>query len=73
MDTSVMPNGHLPPRIVETLDFACAAAGMDPSGARLMRMHSNTVFYLPGSRAVARIAAAGPDTAERVSASLAAT
>jgi hypothetical protein len=45
---------------------------MVPDGARLLRMHSNTVFYLPASNAVARINA-GLDGSNRVAASLAAT
>jgi hypothetical protein len=39
---------------------------------RLLRMHSNTVFYLPASNAVARINS-GADGAQRVGASLTAT
>ena len=72
-DTSVIPEGQLPPPITEALECACARAGLDPSGARLVRMHSNTVFYLPASDAVARIAASGSDTASRIAASLVAT
>jgi len=45
---------------------------MVPDGARLLRMHSNTVFYLPASNAVARINT-GLDGWNRVAASLAAT
>jgi aminoglycoside phosphotransferase (APT) family kinase protein len=45
---------------------------MVPDGARLLRVHSNTVFYLPASNAVARINT-GLDGSNRVAASLAAT
>jgi aminoglycoside phosphotransferase (APT) family kinase protein len=51
------------------LTAACAEAGIDPDGARLLRMHSNTVFYLPAAQAVARIASSA-DAAGRIAASL---
>lgn len=68
-----MLEGKLPPQISDALQIACSVAGLDASGARLVRMHSNTVFYLPASDAVARITGSGPDTAERIAASLMAT
>lgn len=68
-----MREGLLPQRITDALEFASSEVGLDPSGARLVRMHSNTVFHLPTSDAVARIATSGPDIAERIAASLTAT
>jgi hypothetical protein len=58
--------------VADALAAACAEVGIDPDGARLLRMHSNTVFYLPASNAVARINT-GPDGPNRVAASLTAT
>jgi hypothetical protein len=55
--------------VADALIGACAEAGMNAVGARLLRTHSNTVFYLPASDAVARINA-GPDAAQHVAASL---
>jgi hypothetical protein len=45
---------------------------MVAADAQLMRMHSNTVFYLPTSNSAARINM-GIDGARRVAASLTAT
>jgi phosphotransferase family enzyme len=59
-------------QLSDALAAACAEAGIAPDGARLLRMHSNTVFYLPASNAVARINT-GLDGPSRVAASLAAT
>ena len=72
MDTSVMRDGLLPRQVTDALASACAETGLVAVGARLMRMHSNTVFYLPASNAVARINS-GIDGARRVAASLTAT
>jgi hypothetical protein len=72
VDTSVTQNGRLSQQMTDALASACAETGMVAAGARLMRMHSNTVFYLPASNAVARINA-GIDGARRVAASLTAT
>ncbi len=71
-DTSVMRDGLLPQEVTDALAGACSETGMVAAGARLIRMHSNTVFYLPASNAVARINA-GVDGARRVAASLTAT
>lgn len=59
-------------QLSDALAAACADAGMVPDGARLLRMHSNTVFYLPASNAVARINT-GLDGPNRVVTSLTAT
>jgi hypothetical protein len=58
--------------VTDALMAACAETGLIAAGARLLRVHSNTVFHLPASNAVARINA-GADGAERVRASLRAT
>lgn len=71
-DTSVMRDGLLPPEVTDALAGACSETGMVAAGARLIRVHSNTVLYLPASNAVARINA-GIDGARRVAASLTAT
>jgi hypothetical protein len=68
----LMQDGPISPSVANALISACAETGMVAAGAQLLRMHSNTVFYLPGSNAVARINA-GPDGARRVAASLNAT
>ena len=74
MDTSVTRNGLPPQRVMDALASASAEAGLIAVGARLMRMHSNTVFYLPASNAVARInSGMAIDGARRVAASLTAT
>ena len=72
VDTSVMRNGLPPQQVMDALAGACAEAGI-AVGARLMRMHSNTVFYLPASNAVARINSGMEGGARRVAASLTAT
>jgi hypothetical protein len=72
VDTSAVQNGLLPQQVTDALAIACAEAGLTGAGARLMRVHSNTVFYLPASNAVARINS-GTDGARRVAASLTAT
>lgn len=72
MDTPAVRSGLLPQQITDALAIACAKAGLAGAGARLMRVHSNTVFYLPSSNAVARINS-GTDGARRVAASLTAT
>lgn len=72
MDTSAVQGGRLLPQMTDALAAACAETGMTGEGARLLRVHSNTVFYLPASGAVARINT-GADGAARVAASLAAT
>jgi Ser/Thr protein kinase RdoA (MazF antagonist) len=64
-----MRDGQLPAHMARTLAAACAEAGIDPAGARLLHMHSNTVFYLPAAQAVARIASS-TDAAGRIGASL---
>jgi len=71
-DTSVMRDGLLPREVTDALAGACSETGMVAAGARLIRVHSNTVFYLPASNAVARINA-GIDGARRVATSLTAT
>jgi aminoglycoside phosphotransferase (APT) family kinase protein len=58
--------------VTDALSVACSAAGITAAGARLLRMHSNTVFYLPASNAVARVNS-GADAEKRVTASLAVT
>jgi aminoglycoside phosphotransferase (APT) family kinase protein len=58
--------------MTDALAVACAETGMTATGARLLRVHSNTVFYLPASNAVARVNT-GADGATRVAASLTAT
>jgi hypothetical protein len=69
-----MRNGLLPQQVTDALASACAETGLVAVGARLMRMHSNTVFYLPASNAVARINSGMTiDGARRVAASLTAT
>jgi hypothetical protein len=72
VDTAATRNGQPSPQIADALAEACAEAGMVAAGARLLRMHSNTVFYLPASNAVARVNT-GLDGASRVAASLTAT
>lgn len=67
-----MRDGSLSPEVADALEAACAATGMDRRCARLLRVHSNTVIYLPGSQAIARIAA-GRHAGEHVAASLTAT
>lgn len=64
-----MRDGQLPAQVAGALTAACAEAGIDPDGARLLRMHSNSVFYLPADQAVARIASSA-EAAGRISASL---
>lgn len=54
------------------LNTACAAIGVDAADARLLRLHSNAVFHLPGPDLVARIST-GRDTHPRIAASLAVT
>jgi aminoglycoside phosphotransferase (APT) family kinase protein len=71
-DTSVMRDGSLSQEVTDALAGACSETGMVAAGAQLIRIHSNTVFYLPVSNAVARINA-GIDGARRVAASLTAT
>jgi hypothetical protein len=67
--TSATRSVLLPGRVTEALARASAKAGLDATGARLLRVHSNTVFYLPASGTVARISS-GTDAARRVAASL---
>lgn len=60
------------PSVADALVSACAETGMVAAGARFLHMHSNTVFHLPASNAVARINT-GLDGEQRVTASLHAT
>lgn len=51
------PEGRFSPaKLAEVLAQVCAAAGLDPSEARLVRFSANAVFRLPGQGAVVRIA-----------------
>jgi hypothetical protein len=68
----LMQECPISPSVTNALVSACAETGMVAAGARLLRMHSNTVFYLPDSNAVARING-GQDGEQRVAASLKAT
>ncbi|HWC79917.1 MAG TPA: aminoglycoside phosphotransferase family protein [Pseudonocardiaceae bacterium] len=53
---ATQPDGRFgPDRLAEVLAQVCAAAGLDPRGARLLRFSANAVFRLPRSRAVVRI------------------
>lgn len=72
MNSPVMRDGLPSQQVTDALTVACSEANLDATGARLLRIHSNTVFYLPASHAVARING-GADGARRVSASLTAT
>ena len=72
MNSPATRDGLLSQQVTNALASACSEANLDATGARLLRMHSNTVFYLPASRAVARINN-GPDGARRVTTSLTAT
>jgi hypothetical protein len=51
---------------------ACAAAGLDVGGARLIHHYSNAIYLLPAQNAVARVTY-GHDAAVRVSRSQAVT
>ncbi|UWE12154.1 phosphotransferase [Actinacidiphila bryophytorum] len=46
------------------LDAACEEAGLDPAGARLVRLGSNAVYALADGRVILRIAADAEDLAE---------
>jgi aminoglycoside phosphotransferase (APT) family kinase protein len=51
------PEGRFSPaKLAAVLTEVCAAAGLDPTGAQLLRFSANAVFRLPGQRAVVRIA-----------------
>ncbi|MCX4097743.1 aminoglycoside phosphotransferase family protein [Nocardia sp. alder85J] len=43
------------PGTEDVLAVACARAGLDPAGARLIRAHSNAVYLLAGPQVVVRI------------------
>lgn len=72
MNTSTTSDGPPSQQVTDALIFACSETGLDAAGARLLRIHSNTVFYLPASRSVARINSS-VDGVRRVTASLTAT
>ena len=72
MNAPARLDGLLPSQVADALAAACRETGIAASGARLLRMHSNTVIYLPASNAVARINA-GAEGEKRVTASLTAT
>jgi hypothetical protein len=46
------------------LENACRHIGLDPSGARMLRGHTNAVYLLPAVQAVAKIARAGTSQAD---------
>lgn len=56
----------------QAVQQACAASGLDPSGARLIHRYSNAIYLLPAQNAVARVTH-GRDIAEQVCRSQAVT
>src|ERR1700761_5925944 len=46
----------------QALEQACATVGLDPDGARLLRLGSNAVYHLKGP-VIARISRPGADVA----------
>ncbi|MEW1914127.1 aminoglycoside phosphotransferase family protein [Kitasatospora sp. NPDC085895] len=51
--------GFAESEVSDVLESACRQVGLDPSGAQILRGHTNAVFRLPAAGAVAKIARAG--------------
>lgn len=63
----------LPAVAERALHASCAQAGLDVSGARLIRMYASAVYLLPAEHAVARVACASERKVTALSASIRAT
>jgi hypothetical protein len=68
------PAADLPAVAASALQRAAERCGLDPSGARLIRLFATAVFHLPAADAVARIAlVTSTDTVTRLATSVRAT
>lgn len=59
MTPAVRIGGFAESEVVTVLNTACDRVGLDPTGAVMLRGHTNAVYTLPAAGAVAKIARAG--------------
>ncbi|MFE9429163.1 phosphotransferase family protein [Kitasatospora sp. NPDC006697] len=64
MSTPVLVGGFAAAEATRILDAACRLAGLDPTGAVLLRGHTNAVFRLRSAPVVAKVARSGTQLAE---------